>query len=198
MSMSAIEICNLALMKFGNLSISSITAPTNKEERSCAVFYPILRDQLVYSYPWNFAMSRADISSQVATAPAFGPTYSYTLPTDCLRVWEFYGSDAEWLVESGQFLTDESEEIYIRYIRKVTETAYFNPAFCNILATILGAELAAKLADDTKKRALLLEEANKVLIPAAYHLNAIEGNRPKHKDEQPLDSGNFSWQLEGR
>lgn len=197
MSFSEVQICTLALMKFGNLSISSLDDAT-KEARSCKVFYPLLRDQLTYSFPWNFAMGRADISAQLAATPAFGYDYAYTLPSDCLRVWEFYGSDAEWSVESGQLLTDQEEEIYIRYIKRVTQTGYFNPAYCNILATILGAELASKLADDTKKRAYLLEEAEKVLIPQAYHLNAIEGNRPRHKDEQALDKGNYSWQTEGR
>lgn len=198
MSFSEVQICNLALMKFGNLSISTISAPTNKEERACAVFYPLLRDQLTYSAPWNFAMTRADISAQLASTPPFGFDYAYTLPTDCLRVWEFYGYTAEWVVESGQLLTDAEEEIYIRYIRKVTETAYFSPSYVNCLGTLLGAELATKLADDKPMRQALLKELNDILLPEAMRLNAIEGNKPLHKDMQPIDKGNFSWQTEGR
>lgn len=195
---SAVEICNLALMKFGNITISSITAPTTKEERACAVFYPLMRDELIASHPWNFAMTRADISASVATAPAFGFDYAYTLPVNCLRVWECTNYDGTWVVESRELLTDAEEEIYIRYLRQVTETGYFPPAFVNCLATRLAAELAVKLADDKSLRQALLQELYQVSLPEAKILNAMEGNAPRHKDIQPLDEGNFSWTKEGR
>ena len=197
MSASAVQICNLALMKFGNLSITSITAPTNKEERTCQVFYPVIRDELVAAHPWNFAMKRADISAQLADTPPFGFDFAYQLPTDCLRVWEMQGAE-EWVVESGQLLTNQDVEIFIRYIRVVEDTGSFPPAFVNCLATRLAAELAAKLSDDKPMRQALLEELYKVALPAAYRLNAIEGNKPRHKDEQSMDNGNFSWQTSGR
>lgn len=199
MTASVVQICNLALLKFGDITITSIDDAT-REGRACKVFYPMLRDQLLYSHPWNFAMERADISAQLTATPAFQWDYAYTLPTDpvCLRVWELYGTDAEWVVEGGKLLTNQDEEIYVRFIKQVTETGYFNPAFVNCLATLLGAELANKLAGDKKRRLDLLTELNNVLLPEAQRLNAMEGNAPRHKDEQPLDSGNFSWQTEGR
>jgi hypothetical protein len=202
MSASEVQICNFALGKFGDKYITSIDTPTSKEERICAVFYPLLRDQLTYSHPWNFAMRRADISAQLSTTPAFQWDYAYTLPTDpvCLRVWELYGSDAEWVVEHGELLTNQDEEIYIRFISQVEETGRFNPAYVNCLATLLGAELAAKLMGDggSKKRLELLSELNEILLPNARSLNAMEGNGPIHKNMQALDEGNFSWQTEGR
>lgn len=197
MSASEVQICNLALLKFGTLTITSLNDST-KEARACKVLYPLMRDELLHAHPWNFAMKRADISAQLAATPAFEWDYAYTIPADCLRVWELYGTDAEWVVENGQLLTNQDEEIYIRYIFQVTTTGNFNPSFVNCLATRLGAELAAKLADDNKLRLSLLEELHKIQLPAAYTLNAIEGNRPQPKGEQPLDEGNFSWQTEGR
>lgn len=197
MSVSVVEICNLALLNYGDITITSLEDAT-KQARTCKVFYPIMRDQLLYDHPWNFAMTRADISAQVATAPAFGFDYAYTLPSDCLRVWELSGSSAEWAVESGQLLTDQAEDIHIRYIKQVTETGRFNPAFVNCLGLFLGAKLAAKIADNSKVKAELLEELRKIALPSAHLLNAIEGNRPRHKDEQGMDSGNYSWQTQGR
>lgn len=196
MSASIVEICNLALMKFGDITITSLE-DASKQARACKVFYPLLRDQLTYSYPWNFAMRRADISAQIATTPAFEFDYAYALPADCLRVWELYG-EAEFVVEYGELLTNEDTEIYIRYIRRVTETGRFSPAYVNCLATLIGAELSSKISDDQKMRASLLQELHSVLIPAAMQLNAMEGNRPLRKNEQSIDKGNFSWQSEGR
>jgi len=197
MSVSEVQICNLALLKVGNLSITALTDAT-KEGRSCNVLYPLMRSEIMASHPWNFAMARADISAALVTAPVFGWDYAYTIPGDCLRVVELYGSDAEWVVEGAELLTNESEEIYIRYIKLITDTARYSPSFVSCFATRLAAELAGKLCDDKNLRASLLQELYKVELPNAYNLNTMEGNRPRSTDEQPLDTGNFTFQTEGR
>jgi hypothetical protein len=197
MSSSVVQICNLALYKFGNLSITALTDAT-KEARACKVLYPQMRDELLYAHPWNFAMGRADISAQIADEPAFGYDYAYTIPTDCLRVWELYGYDGEWEVESGELLTDKDSEIYIRYIKAVEDSGKFNPAFVGCLSTRLAAELASKLADDKKMREALLSTLYRVELPMARALNAIEGNKKLNKGSEGLDKGNFTWQTEGR
>ena len=197
MSASEVQICNMALNLVGNLSITALT-DLSKEGRACSVLYPLLRNELMASHPWNFAMTRADISALLSATPAFQWDYAYTIPADCLRVWELYGTDSEWVVEGGELLTNQDEEIYIRYVKLVTDTARYPASFVSCLATLLGAELAAKLADDKKLRRELLEELYKIKLPDAYSLNAMEGNRPLHKDEQTLDKGNYSWQKEGR
>ena len=196
MSASEVQICNLALLKFGDITITSLSA-SNKEARACNVLYPLMRDLMVYSHPWNFAMGRADISAQLTTTPDFQWDYAYTVPTEAMRVWELYGTDAEWEVEDGKLLTNQESEIYIRYIKQVTATGKFNPAFVNCLALRLGAELAAKIKGDTRKRQALLQELHTVELPRAYRLNAIEGKRERSKDEQPMDKGNFTWQTQG-
>lgn len=196
MSASEVQICNLGLLKFGDVTITALS-DDNREARACNVLYPILRDQLLYAHPWNFAMARADISPQRTDDPAFGYEFAYTIPADCLRVWELFG-ESEWEVEGDKLLTNQEEEIFIRYIKRQTETGRFNPSFVNCLGTLLGAELAAKIKGDKNHRLSLLDELYKIELPAAYRLNAIEGKRTKNKDEQPLDSGNFTWQTEGR
>lgn len=194
---SEVQICNLALNKFGNLSITALTDET-KEARACRVFYPIMRDLLLTLTPWNFAMTRADISAQLSDTPPFGFTHAYSLPPDCLRVWEVVDTDAEWEVESGELLITQDENIYIRYIKQVTETGRFSPLFVECLGLRLGAELSTKLADDKSMRADLLNELYTVALPQAQSINSKEGNKKRHKDAQSLDSGNYSWQTEGR
>ena len=197
MSVSEVQICNLALLKFGDITISSITNPTNKEERSCKVLYPLMRDLMLFSYPWNFAMTRADISAKISTAPAFQWDYSYTIPVDCLRVWQLYSTDDDWQVEGNELLTNKDSEIYIRYIKKIETSGTFSMGFVNCLALKLAAELAAKISGDAKKRLSLIEELERIELPRAYKLNAIEGKRMLEKGEQGLDKGNYSWQSHG-
>lgn len=197
---SEVQICNLALLEFGELQITSLNDNT-KEGRACKVLYPLLRDELLYAHPWNFALKRADITPEVSTSPAFEYDYAYTLPADCLRVWEFYTdsstTEPQWEVENGLLLTNEDSEIYIRYISQVTEPGRFNPAFVACLGKKLGAALAAKLAGDrgAKIKEALIAELIKSYLPDAYRLNAVEGNRRKFAGEKGPDT--FSWATEG-
>lgn len=196
---SEVQICNRALLEFGDLTITALTDDTD-EGRFCKVYYPQLRDLLLYLHPWNFAMTRADLTgSVISDAPPFEWAYAYTLPTEppCLRAWELYGTDAEWIVEGGQLLTNLSEDVFLRYIAQITESGKFTPAFVECLALLLASKGAARLAEDDKRSMLLLEQFNKVALPKARSLNAMEGNRPKRKGEQGLDQGNFSFQTEG-
>ncbi len=201
---SEVQICNMALLEVGDLSITALTDAT-KEGRACNVLYPLMRDLMTYSHPWNFAMKRADITASLTTDPAFPDDwYAYTLPADCLRVWEFYGSDEEWIVENGAsgliFMTPQDEEIYVRYIAKVTEAGRFNPAYVECLVKRLGAALATKLlgSDGVAIKNQLLSELETIYLPNARILNAMEGNPHRHKNMQALDNGNCSWQSEGR
>lgn len=197
MAATEVQICNMALFKAGNLPISSLDDQT-KEGRACKVFYPLCRDELLAGHPWNFAMARADISAQLTTTPPFEWGYAYTLPFDCLRVWELYGSASNWVVEGSLLLTNQDADIYIRYIRRVIDSALFSPGFDNCLAHRLGAELAGKLADDQALQTTLLKELYGKHLPSAYALNAQEGNPQRHKEMQPLDVSSYGWQSEGR
>ena len=193
---SQVQICNLALLKFGDIAITTINDAT-AEARACKILWDMMVDEMLYSHPWNFALKRIDLGAYLVDTPAFEFDYKYTLPGDYLRVWELYGSDADWVIENGEFLTND-ETAEIRYISRVTDISKFNPAFANCLAIRLAAELAPKLAQDKSMKAALLEELRKIWIPQAYVLNAIEGNPRRHKDEQELSKGNYSWQKEGR
>jgi hypothetical protein len=213
---SEAEICNLALMKYGDKLISSLDDDT-KEGRACKVLYPLMRDEMLYAHPWNFAMRRVDITGSLTTAPVFGYEFAYQLPPKCLRVWELFDPAFEttssriwisegqldktvvlpedlWEIEGQLLLTDREEDVWIRYIIQVTETGFFNPAFVNCVATRMAAELAVKLAKSKSQRAELLNELETVVLPEARRLNAIEGVKRRHRDSQPLDEGNFSWQ----
>lgn len=215
MSASEAQICNLALIKFGEKTINALTDNT-KEGRACKVVYPLMRDEMISLHPWNFAMRRADITGSIVAEPAFGFDYAYQLPAKCLRVWELHDqytsttatrvwyshgqlsktspiSEEEWEVEGRHLLTNREEDIYIRYIERITETGYFPPPFVNCLALRLAAELAVKLGSPGMRPGLI-EELEKVALPQARRLNAFEGRKRRNRDEQPLDEGNYSWQ----
>ena len=195
MSSSQTQICNMALSKFGARSIGNIN-DDSLEARKCKVLWNSVLETLLYSYGWNFALTRVSLGSPLSTTPEFGYDYAYSLPGDCLRVWELYNSTSNWAVEGKKFLCSDDEP-QIRYIKRVTDTGLFSPAFVICLATALAVELSTQLADDAKYRQLLQSELNQQ-IASAEKVHAHEGNEPRSKDEEASDAGNFSWQMEGR
>jgi hypothetical protein len=61
MSTTVEEICNSALIKCGSKPISSIT-DSNKRAELCTTMYPKVRDKLLRSHPWNFAIRRMPLA----------------------------------------------------------------------------------------------------------------------------------------
>lgn len=197
-SASQVQIVNMALLKFGNVSITAITDSTPQARWASVLWAHTLRE-LIHGYPWKFALKRDTLETPSATAPEFEYDYKYTLPTDCLRVWNIYDMESdEWTVEGGELYCNLSEDVYIHYIADITDVSLFPPAFARCLADKLAADLCSKMAEGgSKYRQALLAEFERD-IAQAYKLNAIEGQPARHKDEQDLSKGNFSWQAEGR
>ena len=75
MAESAVQICNNALIKLGANTITSLSDDT-KPARLCNKIYTVLRDDLLRSHPWNFAIGRSSLA-QLVDAPAFGFSFQY-------------------------------------------------------------------------------------------------------------------------
>lgn len=181
-----VDIVNLALSKIGSATISDWNEAT-RERRTATSIYENMRDRLLEMYPWNFAMKRASLSS-VGVAPSFEFTYAYTLPTDCIRVYELFDNPLEpYAIEAGYLLTDLAlGQVRIKYISKVTDESMFPPSFVNVFALAMAAEIAPILTGDRNMRISLLNELS-LEIRNAYVLNAIEGRTRVSRGSQGLD-----------
>jgi hypothetical protein len=130
MPVTETSICNSALAKLGADRIVSLAAD-NHRARLMQEQYEKIRDDLLYSHPWNFAVKRVELAPLV-DAPIFDFSYQFQLPTDCLRV---IGSDlpkeAEWKIE-GRLLLANYDSIKIQYIAQETDTSKFTPGFSEV------------------------------------------------------------------
>jgi hypothetical protein len=61
---TSLEICNLALARLGDISISAIDT-TTKAGSLCNTLYAQLRDELLVSYPWSFARRSLPITDSM-------------------------------------------------------------------------------------------------------------------------------------
>ena len=81
---SVVQICNSALNQLGASSITALTE-NSKNARICNERYETIRDAVFRSHPWNCLVTRVQLAQDTET-PAWGFSYQYTLPSNCLRV----------------------------------------------------------------------------------------------------------------
>jgi len=177
--MDSTTICNLALSKIGDQSITSLDDNT-LESRFCKLFYPVVLGQVLMQNTWNFATQLASLS-QNSAAPIFDWNFSYQLPADFARIVKFNSftsTDAIANYEiNGQTLLTDEESAEIAYISTSPDASTFTPAFVEVFALRLGAELAKPLAGSLDLKNQLLAEF-KVAISESGRIDA-NSTRPR-------------------
>ena len=136
---STVEICNGALNQLGATTILSLTEDS-KNARLCNSRYTQVRDSVFRSHPWNCLQKRVEIAADT-TAPAWGFSYAYTLPADCLRLLRILDYDSNYKVEGRKILSNTSS-MKILYIGRVTDPNEYDELLRETLSAALGADIA--------------------------------------------------------
>lgn len=189
MAASEVDICNRAIQKVGGQPITSLS-DASTSARAVNRCYELLRDSELRASNWNFAVKRAQLAASV-TAPAWGYTKQYPLPSDFLRlidIRDHYGvsetigslgqNEVDYSIESGDgdlksILTNEGSPIYIRYVARVTNTGLFDPMFVEALAARIAVEISEEITNSNSKKQSLRDEYKEIMRQARY-CDAIE------------------------
>ena len=192
MSISDVEICNLALSKIGQSTINSLTE-ASVEAEACALYYPNVRDALLRSYPWNFCSKSVSLGETSEDIPenSFWK-YLYVHPSDCLRVQKIFEkgcyaldvpNDYEIIsYQSVKYICCDIYQAYCRYSQAIEDPTMFDSCFIDAFSCKLAAELAIPITNSTDrlKIAMQLYQSS---IQAAMMTNAIEGADHKFMSE---------------
>lgn len=152
MANTDVSIVNNALLLIGDQVIVDLTDATNRATIANAI-YAVTRDAVLSAAPWNFAIKRAALVA--ATAPVYGWTASYTLPTDCLNVIALNDDQRcgwpgmPFRIESGLLLTDEGTAD-IRYVSQVTDPSKFEASFVQAFIFRLASAMAYPITGSTQ------------------------------------------------
>jgi len=136
---STVDICNGALNQLGATTILSLTEDS-KNARLCNSRYTQVRDGVFRSHPWNCLQKRVELAADT-DAPAWGFSYAYTLPADCLRLLRILDYDSNYKVEGRKILSNTSS-MKILYIGRITDPNEYD----ELLRETLSASLAADIA----------------------------------------------------
>lgn len=140
-----IGICNSTLTKLGVDHIVSLE-DDSRAAKLCKEQYDKKKRAFLVAHPWNFALVRASLALS-STTPAWGYSYQYRLPIDCLRVLTINENEQPWTRE-GDYILSDSTDCDILYISNVTEGKFSDHA-----AESLALELAVDLANDLNPQA---------------------------------------------
>jgi len=183
---SKVQICNMTLSQLGNFgTIEDIDTPTNKKEITFALWYDVARQAcLRYAMP-NFAMERRIVGKRADT-PAFGYTYEYEYPSDCLRLLGLNEIDANKIdhaVEGQSILMNDdlTSGLKLRFIKDIEDVTLFTADFKILLSEFLMAYVAMDITQDPAKA----KEAKANLPSAVSQLSGINAqeNPPVRKSE---------------
>ena len=166
------DIGNMALSRLGTRATIADLAENTTEARVLQTWYAATRDALLRARAWNFARVRRALSLS-GTAPA-GWTWSYALPSDCLRFLEI---DRGGLLQAIPFemvsdganrfvLTDAAAAIGL-YTQRVTDPNRMDPEFIKALVDQLAAHIAYPITQKTEVAVRLAQAARLSLEEAA-------------------------------
>jgi hypothetical protein len=144
MAVSETSICNMALVRIGTRRITALSDVT-PEGQLCNEHYAQVRNSLLRSYWWSFAIDRAALSEDT-TSPEFGYDRQFLLPSDCLRMLEIEDDD-DCKIEGGKLLTNESSANIV-YVKAVTDPTSFDVLFIEVLALALADRLVMAITHD--------------------------------------------------
>ena len=168
---SVVQICNSALNQLGASSITALTEDS-KNARVCNERYETIRDAVYRSHPWNCLIKRVQLA-QDSDTPAWGFTYQYTLPADCLRILGIKDYNSDYKVEGRKLLISESS-VYLIYLAQITDV--------NELDVLLRETISAHLAQDISyaitanlQVSKLMAEKYQAKLSEARHTDASEG-----------------------
>ncbi len=168
---SVVQICNSALNQLGASSITALTE-NSKNARICNERYETIRDAVYRSHPWNCLVKRVQLA-QDSDTPAWGFTYQYTLPSDCLRVLQIKDYNSDYKVEGRKLLIDESE-VYLIYLAIETDVNQLDILLRETISAALAQDISYAITSNLQV-AKLMAEKYQAKLSEARHTDASEG-----------------------
>lgn len=166
---SVIGIVNSALYKVGaKKQIVSLDEGTPAANFMSAR-YEDLRDDLLRAHPWNFAVKRVKLA-RLAETPAYEYDYKYAMPSDIIRTLLLSDNSAgtgvvDYREESGTYFSN-AEELWLKYVYKVTDPNQMTADFREVLALKIAIEAAITIANSNSMSETMEARFQKAMLKA--------------------------------
>lgn len=161
-------ICNSCLIKIGATTIVSLTEGT-KSSNTVNEQYDKVRLRLLRKHPWNCAMARVKLG-QLADAPASEFDHAYEFPADWLRSIAVSDNSSmtgepDYRIEGRQVLSS-ADDIYVRYVKDLTDPNHMDAAFREALACALAADVCMALTGSATLSEQMRKDTENAILEA--------------------------------
>ena len=200
MSLTKTKLCNLALSKLGSerILLSDFDTDTGVLRDTLDLHYTPTLEELVRMHKWNCCKAREKLTNSTTTspkAPLFQFKEQHNLPSDYIRATYVTNSDetyeygkpvVDYAIEGGKLLSHH-KEIWLCYIKQPSPSE-MDSMFAQAFVTLLASRIATTVTGDRGLSLNLMEEFNRVVMPEARRVNAMEKREAPEIDSEWLDS----------
>ena len=179
--MSEVAIINLALTEIGSTRRIIDRQEGTAEAKAADTVFDHHRDRLLRSHIWNFATRRAQLARS-ARIPSHQWAHQHFLPPDFMRAIVVSASergsqnilyDLAHDENDGHVVLSDSEDLWLTYVGKVTDTEQMPPDFQHALATSIAIPLASALKQSNTTMDIM-ERRHREAVVAAKSTDGIE------------------------
>lgn len=196
-------VCNLALLRIGQLARITSLADESTEAEACLTCWDLARDATLEAAAWPFATRRHALTA-ITDGERGAWAYAYSLPSDFIAARNLDIADEDnplgayntnpgeaeqlvWRLEGdatlGRVLLTNVENAVLVYTAKVEQPARWSPMFRNALAYQLASDLAFGLAKNQRLGFSMLQAFEKfVRLAAASSFNQERAELPPESE----------------
>lgn len=181
---SSTQIVNMALVKVGQGSLTSLELDESEVAVTARVVYDLCLDDMLAAHPWNFANQRVSLPALSFTQVGTAWTKAYQLPNDCLRVHSLEPLGAQFEVNGRVLLCDVAAPAIVTYMKRESDTTFFPPLFTMALVYRLAMEFSTTLSARDSHTSNFTQQYFSKLQEAKAADGQEEG--PRYEDYSPL------------
>lgn len=153
-----VDVCNRALAKIGNVTISSLTEGSDAQ-KYCSLFLPEVIAETLDRFDHQATIKELELALDTET-PLLDYAYQYKLPADFLRMIAVETDGDEYVVE-GNYIKTDTNPVYIKYISMPETPVVLPPHIIRAITSELALKLAPPLTSDEALYARVDREASK-------------------------------------
>jgi len=182
MATSKVDICNLALSRFGGGKINSLDEGT-EVARLLDLNYDNCLETTLRGFPWNFARNMRALA--LTTTTVTGYNYVYQYPANCVNVLRVYDENNYRLKEKAEFkittngneklIACDIEDAFVEFTYKVIIPDLYDALFIKALSYQIAAEIVNAKSGNAQKSQEMMQKYQ-IAIAEAQHIGAVENS----------------------
>jgi len=184
-----IDIANLALGLVSERSIVSLE-DDSKQARVCKKFIDQVYEEELRTHTWACAQKRESLALN-STTPAFRWGYSHKLPSDFIRVTEYYidfgGRPRDNFEREGDNLLSNDAVANIVYVYKAPYGT-LDPLAVKVVYYALAIAICFPLMNDDSLKQRLVSEYNGLVAPTARYVDSTEREVDPEEDSSWINA----------